>query len=333
MDNNKQTLQDEKLFENENFGLSIIAQNEEDLQLFEEICLKHFLPISKESSLVSSQCTQTMIEHYLTTGINYLRSEYVMIILLKNVQYTELSSLSYEKEFSSNKKSYKYNVRIIIQNENESNEELITKIRDNLLGEIFFIDRDDHESIPSIVAPRQPQFVSISAYSQIACWSLPRRRDLKRFQKDLGVTHILTLQNHHEVSQTNICNFIKSAGIESLHIPIEGANLPVFTSSQATIDMLTEQLPTVRDLLLNSTVTEPVKMIIHCAAGLHRTGTITYLLLRLCHFTVNQALLIVNRTRAITARQVGKKRIDAAEYNLLEKILPDLKKNKIDPGE
>ncbi|CAF4839641.1 unnamed protein product, partial [Rotaria socialis] len=67
MDNNKQTLQDEKLFENENFGLSIIAQNEEDLQLFEEICLKHFLPISKESSLVSSQCTQTMIEHYLTT--------------------------------------------------------------------------------------------------------------------------------------------------------------------------------------------------------------------------------------------------------------------------
>jgi protein tyrosine/serine phosphatase len=61
-------------------------------------------------------------------------------------------------------------------------------------------------------------------------------------------------------------------------------------------------------------------MIIHCSAGLHRTGTITYLLLRLCHFSIDQALLIISRTRAITARQVGHKRIDAAEYNFLKKI-------------
>ncbi len=81
-----------------------------------------------------------------------------------------------------------------------------------------------------------------------------------------------------------------------------------------------ERLPAVRDLLLNSTVEKPVKMIIHCSAGLHRTGTITYLLLRLCHFDFNRALLIINRTRAITARQVGRKRIDAAENHLLPKI-------------
>ncbi|CAF3161599.1 unnamed protein product, partial [Rotaria sp. Silwood2] len=316
----QQTLQDDKLIGNENFGLSIIAETEEDLQLFQEICLKNFLPISKNNCHTSLQCNQAMIDYYLTTGVNYLRSEYVMIILLKNVQYTELSSLSYEKEFSLNNKLYKYYLRILIQNVNESKEELVTKILYNLLGEIFITNHDDHASIPSLPAPKQPQFVSISSYSQIACWPLPRRRDLKRFQQDLGVTHILTLLNDNEINQTNICNYIKSADIESLHIPIAGAELSIFTSSQATIDILIERLPAIRNLLLNSTITKPVKMIIHCAAGLHRTGTITYLLLRLCHFTSDQALLIINRTRAITARQVGQKRINAAEYNLLTKF-------------
>jgi len=142
---------------------------------------------------------------------------------------------------------------------------------------------------------------------------------LNRFRQDLGITHILTLLNHNENKHTNICNYIESADIKSFHIPIEGADVSIFTSSQ-TIDILIERLPSIRDVLLNSTETTPVKMIIHCSAGLHRTGTITYLLLRLCGFSVDQALLIINRTRAITARQVGKKRIDAAEYNLLEKI-------------
>ncbi|UJR15651.1 hypothetical protein I4U23_002587 [Adineta vaga] len=119
---------------------------------------------------------------------------------------------------------------------------------------------------------------------------------------------------------SNIRHHIETAGIQSLYIPIEGADLSVFTSSQTTLDLLIKHLPSIRDLLLNSTETAPVKMIIHCAAGLHRTGTITYLLLRLCHFNVDQALLIINRTRAITARQVGQKRIDAAEFNLLNKI-------------
>jgi protein-tyrosine phosphatase len=317
--NNKTILQDETLIEDKKFGLGIIAENENDLQLFQEFCLKNFLPISKENCHISSICNENMIHQYLATGIHCLHSEYAIIVLLKNVQYTEISSLLYEKEFSLNNKLYNYQLKIIIQNENESNEELLTKIRNNLLGEIFIIDRDDHASIPSLPAPKEPQFVSIFPHSQIACWPLPRRRDLNRFQQDSSVTHILTLSSQNEVNHTKICNHIESAGIKSIHIPIEGADLSVLTSSK-TIDLLIERIPSIRDLLLNSTITTPVKMIIHCSAGLHRTGTITYLLLRLCKFSPDQALLIINRTRAITARQVGKRRIDAAEYNLLEKV-------------
>lgn len=316
---NKQMIQQENLMENEDFGLAIISTNEEDLQNFEEFCTRYFLPISKVNCQISSTFDQPMIDQYLTTGINHLRSEYAMIILLKNVQnLTTLSSI--EKEFTQNNKSYKYQLKILQQTIDESYEDLLVRIRHELLGEIFVIDHDDHASIPSLPAPKEPQFVSIFAHTQIACWPLPRRRDLTRFRTDLGVTHILTLLNDKEINSNQICNHITSADIQSIHLPIEGGDLSVFTSSQTTVDRLNEQLPTIRDLLLNSTATAPVKMIIHCAAGLHRTGTTTYLLLRLCRFDIDQALLIMNRTRAITARQVGKKRIDAAEHHLLPKI-------------
>ena len=316
-----QISEDEKFITNEDFGLGLVAENENDLQSFQEICLKNFLPISKQNCHVSSMCNQNMLDCYSRTGINYLHTEYTMIILLKNVQNIELSSSVYQKEFSFNKKLYRYELKILTQNENESNEELITRIRHSLLGDLLVANIDDYASIPSLPTPKQPQFVSISPYSQIACWPLPSRRVLNRFRETFGVTHILTLLNQNEINQSNICNHIKAVGIQSIHIPIEGGDLSVFTSSQTTIDMLRERLPFVHDLLLNSRKTTSVKMIIHCAAGLHRTGAITYLLLRLCHFSVDQALLIINRTRAITARQVGKQRIDAAEYNLLEKIL------------
>lgn len=306
---------------NENYGLSIIADTNDDLQSFQEICSKYFLPISKENSYTTSHYDQTMLEKYLTTAIDYLHTEYAIIILLKNVQLVESLQLSYKNEFSYNNKLYRYHLRILIQNENETNEELVHRILHCLLGERFRTDHDDHESIPSLPTVKQPQFVSIRPYSHIACWHLPGRRDWKRFQQDLGVTHVLTLLNDNEISKENVCHKVESAGMKSLFVPIEGAELPVFASSQATVDVVKERLPSIRDLLLNSTMSEPVKMIIHCAAGLHRTGTITYLLLRLCNFTPEQALFIIHRTRAITARDVGQQRIDAAEYNLLRKIL------------
>ncbi|CAF1047532.1 unnamed protein product [Adineta steineri] len=306
--------------ENKDFGLGIVAENQNDLQIFQEFCTKNFVPISKENCHISSVFNQNMIDVYLSTGINHFRSEYAMFIILKNVQFDELLPLTIQQEFTRNNKLYKYQMQIIIQKNQETNEELLSRICDQLVGEIFFIDHDDHESIPSLPAPKQPQFVSIFPYSQIACWPLPARRDLNKFRKDLGVTHILSLLNSKEINNSEICNLIETHGIISIHLPIQGADLPVFTSSQETVDILIEKLPFIRDLLLNSTETAPVKMIIHCAAGLHRTGTITYLLLRLCGFTRETALLIVNRTRAITARQVGKKRIDAAEYNLMKHI-------------
>lgn len=305
---------------NDDFGLGIIAESESDLQAFKELCRTNFLPVSTTNCLVSSTCTPTMIDQYLVTGIDSLHLEYAMIILLNNVQHQDLPALSYPQTLTLNKKIYSYSLQVLREDECQSKEELFTKIRTQLLGEQFIDNHHDHASVPTLPSPRQPQFVAISPHSRIACSGMPRRRDLTRFQQEFGLTHVLTLLNADEIKKSNICRLVESAGMTSLHVPIDGAEVSVFTSSKKTADVLIERLPAIRDLLLNSTHEAPVKMLIHCAAGLHRTGTITYLLLRLCHFSADQALLIIHRTRAITARQVAQKRIDAAESHLLGQI-------------
>ncbi|UJR15650.1 hypothetical protein I4U23_002586 [Adineta vaga] len=155
--------------ENEDYGFGIIAENQEDLESFQEFCSKNFLPISKENCHVSSVCNQDMINHYQSTGINHLRSEYAMFIILKNVRYSQSLSFIDEKQFSLNNKVYIYQLKILLQDTNETNEEFLKKIRQQLLGEIFVIDRNDHESIPSLPSPKEPQFVAILPYTQIAC--------------------------------------------------------------------------------------------------------------------------------------------------------------------
>lgn len=305
---------------NENdFGLAIIATTVEDLENFSRFARENFLPVSTRNSSMTSICNQTLIDDYLSTGVNCLHLEYAMIILLSHVQLDRSCSMTTEHQTIVNGKLYKYTLNILMKPDAQTNEQFLTSIRSILIGEQFSDGHHDHASVKSFPTSRQPEFVLIRPFVQIACWSLPRRRDLKRFREDFHVTHILTLQNPTEVATTNICQHVESKGICSIHIPIEGADLSVFTSSQ-TIDILRTNLPAIRELLLHANEEKPVKMLIHCAAGLHRTGTITYLLLRLCHFTIDQALLIIHRTRAVTARQVAQKRIEAAETVLLREI-------------
>ena len=52
---------------------------------------------------------------------------------------------------------------------------------------------------------------------------------------------------------------------------------------------------------------------IHCAAGIHRTGTVAYTLLRLGGMSAKEAMDALKEMREETAKGVGKWRIDIAE--------------------
>lgn len=52
------------------------------------------------------------------------------------------------------------------------------------------------------------------------------------------------------------------------------------------------------------------KIYLHCSAGLHRTGMITNCLLRFLGYDETNSFEIINRLRPMTAKEVGKIRLD-----------------------
>ena len=58
----------------------------------------------------------------------------------------------------------------------------------------------------------------------------------------------------------------------------------------------------------------------HCAAGIHRTGTIGYTLMRLSNRTENESIQALKNMREDTFKGVGAWRIELAE-NLLVKFI------------
>ena len=62
----------------------------------------------------------------------------------------------------------------------------------------------------------------------------------------------------------------------------------------------------------------PNKILIHCSAGVHRTGTFTYSLLRRAGFSKEETMDLLYDIRPVTARQVGEERIQFAEEHLIQ---------------
>ena len=62
-------------------------------------------------------------------------------------------------------------------------------------------------------------------------------------------------------------------------------------------------------------------VVIHCAAGIHRTGTMAYTLLRMSGYSAEESLEQLKVMREDTHRGVGDHRIEIAEKQLLPKVL------------
>ena len=54
-------------------------------------------------------------------------------------------------------------------------------------------------------------------------------------------------------------------------------------------------------------------IVLHCAAGVHRTGTIAYTLLRMSGYSPDESLAALKTMREETHKQVGDHRIEIAE--------------------
>ncbi len=132
---------------------------------------------------------------------------------------------------------------------------------------------------------------------RLSLYHRPGGGDYARF-KQRGVTHLVTLLGEHE-SAPQYGKMAARHGLEWVWLPMPNAKYP-----QGEVhERLVAALPELARLL-----DEGAHLVIHCSAGLHRTGMVAYGLLRWCGYSPKAAMRAIKKMRAVTAREMHEKR-------------------------
>jgi protein-tyrosine phosphatase len=133
---------------------------------------------------------------------------------------------------------------------------------------------------------------------RLALLHRPRHVDFPNLPK-IGCTHVVTLLKETEGAQ-KIGELAQNAGLAWIWLPVPNGNYPEGEVHERLACALPE---------LSSLLDEGNSLLIHCSAGIHRTGTVAYALLRWRGMERKKAISIIERTRKETAEGVGEKRL------------------------
>jgi protein-tyrosine phosphatase len=126
----------------------------------------------------------------------------------------------------------------------------------------------------------------------------PRRVDFSALRK-MGCTHIVTLLREDE-GATKISSLAREAGLAWIWVPVPNGKYP----EGEVHERLAKALPE-----LSAMLDKGNSLMIHCSAGIHRTGTVAYGLLRWRGLNRRQALKVIGKIREDTAEGMGEKRM------------------------
>eukprot|EP01124_Arcella_intermedia_P016481 TRINITY_DN230_c0_g1_i1.p1 TRINITY_DN230_c0_g1~~TRINITY_DN230_c0_g1_i1.p1 ORF type:complete len:204 (+),score=45.15 TRINITY_DN230_c0_g1_i1:23-634(+) len=121
-----------------------------------------------------------------------------------------------------------------------------------------------------------------------------------------GCNVVVTILSEKE-GANKIGDLVKAHSMEWVWLDIANANPPRYIDLPKIYNCFT----TVSQLL-----DQGKKVLIHCAAGLHRTGMMSFCLLRYLGLSYQDALEKIRLARPITAEQVGEKRLMLGEVFL-----------------
>lgn len=150
--------------------------------------------------------------------------------------------------------------------------------------------------------------------SKVACHSKPKIKEIPFIVEKYKVNFIYTLQ-HKKENPGLIEQKCKNCNINWNQLPLEAATIEYFECEE-TIKLIIDNLLYIYNILKN----EEIILYIHCAAGVHRTGTILYSILRMFGESKESALKAIKFIRLETFNNVGEERINYAE----EKLIPNL---------
>lgn len=134
----------------------------------------------------------------------------------------------------------------------------------------------------------------------IALTSRPRIRVLRELAREEACTHVLTLLSERE-GAAEIGAATEAAGMAWMWLPFENGSPP----GKKRDEELTNALAELRRVL----GTEGSRILIHCSAGIHRTGMVAYALLRFAGDDAVTAREKLAALRTVTHEGVGEHRI------------------------
>ena len=116
--------------------------------------------------------------------------------------------------------------------------------------------------------------------------------------RELGVTDVVTLQRSDEMADW-LPAAVQDNGMAWHHRPLSGRRLERASDR--------ESLARIADMAALLEEDPPRWLVIHCAAGLHRTGVALYLVARASGRDADQTVALLGRCRPITARELTRR--------------------------
>ena len=132
----------------------------------------------------------------------------------------------------------------------------------------------------------------------LAIWHRPSLKALPLL-KEAGCEHILTLLSEKE-GALEIGDAVRQAGMKWTGLPLPNARW----SEGKKKDLILSAIPDLSEVLDSGT-----HLLIHCSAGIHRTGMVTYILLRWRGHDEQEALSLIARMRLHTREGLRKEDI------------------------
>ena len=115
-----------------------------------------------------------------------------------------------------------------------------------------------------------------------------------------GCDCVLTLLSAREHADL-IGQWVAEAGIEWFWLPLENGKPPQGAAAASILAVLPK---------LSQMLDDGRSILIHCAAGIHRTGMVAYALLRWRGYEEDAALALITQMRAHTGAGLQKKQIN-----------------------
>ena len=132
---------------------------------------------------------------------------------------------------------------------------------------------------------------------RMALWHRPGGKACAKLCAVANATLVVTLLSEREGAEGIGRNAI-AAGLEWRWFPLDGADAEYLETEDA-VETLRRAAVAVTDALRTG-----ASVLVHCSAGIHRTGCVAYAVLRMCGFSVAQSRAALAAMRPITGEEV-----------------------------